>query len=209
VDGFDTLQSKGEPYRDSAYHKARSTLAKPRSCHFQIALGAWIEHRGWRHDVPATELSVLAEPASLFAPNILTRLHRKVIKQGRHFKALKREELHQLRLRLKKLRYAADFFLPLFDSKKVTRRYARQLAQLQDHLGTYNDVAVTADLMTVLTKDAERRIAERAIGAVAGWLARDQAGHEAELQKAWRKFRKASPPWPTPNERAEKAEART
>lgn len=209
VDGFDTLQSTGKPYRDSAYDKARSTLAKPRSCHFQIALGAWIEHRGWRHDVPETESAVLAEPASLFAPNILARLHRKVIKQGRHFKTLKREELHQLRLRLKKLRYAADFFLPLFDDKKATRRYARQLARLQDHLGTFNDTAVTAELMTVLTTDAERRIAEQAIGAVAGWLARDQTGRETDLLKAWRKFRKTSPPWPTPEERIEKVEVRT
>jgi inorganic triphosphatase YgiF len=209
VAGFDILQSMVEPYRASAYDKARSTLATPRSCTFQIALGGWIGHRGWRHDVSATELAVLVEPASHVAPRILTPLHQKVIKQGRHFKTLKREELHQLRLKLKKLRYAADFFLPLFANKRATRRYARQLAQLQDYLGTYNDMAITAELMTVLTTDGERPAIERAIGAVAGWLARDRVGHESDLQRAWRKFRKSAPPWPISQERIGKVEART
>ncbi len=207
IAGFGILQNSAERFRTSAYDTARSTLAQPRSCHFQIALGAWIEHRGWRHDVPAAELTALAEPASLFAARILTRLHRKAIKQGRHFKALKPEERHQLRLRLKKLRYAADFFLPLFDNQKAAQRYARRLARLQEYLGAYNDMATTADLMTMLERDAMPSATERSLGAIAGWLARDQAGLEVDLQTIWRAFRKSSRPWPNPGEQNEQKQA--
>ena len=57
------------------------------------------------------------------------------------------EELrHELRKQLKKLRYAADLFSPLFPEKRV-RAYLGPLEALQDLLGDLNDGAVGTRLL--------------------------------------------------------------
>jgi CHAD domain-containing protein len=66
--------------------------------------------------------------------------------RGRRFKSLKAEQLHRLRLAAKRLRYVADFLLPLYEDRKSVRRFSRKLADLQEELGSNNDMAVTASL---------------------------------------------------------------
>ncbi len=48
------------------------------------------------------------------------------------------EEVHQLRLQCKKLRYLLDFFSPLLEQKQV-RLLIKSLKSLQDNLGRFND----------------------------------------------------------------------
>lgn len=48
------------------------------------------------------------------------------------------EEVHELRLQCKKLRYLLDFFSPLLDAKQV-RLLTKSLKSLQDNLGRFND----------------------------------------------------------------------
>ncbi len=48
------------------------------------------------------------------------------------------EEVHELRLQCKKLRYLLDFFSPLLDRKQV-RVLIKSLKSLQDNLGRFND----------------------------------------------------------------------
>lgn len=48
------------------------------------------------------------------------------------------DEVHQLRLQCKKLRYLLDFFKPLLDGKKVIS-LIKSLKSLQDNLGRFND----------------------------------------------------------------------
>jgi triphosphatase len=55
-------------------------------------------------------LPVLLEPAPAFAGRVLTRLHGKALKRGAHFRQLRPEARHKLRIALKKLRYATEFF---------------------------------------------------------------------------------------------------
>ena len=69
-----------------------------------------------------------------------------MLKRGRHFKSLKAEELHRVRLAAKRLRYVADFLLPLYGDRKPVRRFSRKLADLQEELGFYNDIAITTSL---------------------------------------------------------------
>jgi triphosphatase len=194
VDGFDTLRNIATRFRATAWNKARIALTERRSQQFRHALDAWIEQRGWRISVSGPELSALAEPASRFASGILTRQHRKACKRGRHFKTLMPRERHRLRLKLKKLRDATDFFMPALEEKKTARRYARRLSHLQDFLGSYNDVVTTESLMECLRSEPMPPAAERAIGAIIGWQAREQTCLESDLRQAWRHFRKAAPP---------------
>ena len=193
VAGFDALEQLTEERRSTAYDKVRRELADRRCSHFVISLGGWIEARGWRRDVAPEDLGRLAEPAVNFARRTLSDQHARVFKRGRHFKSLTTEELHRLRLAAKKLRYIADFLLPLCGDRKSARRYSRKLAHLQEELGSFNDTSITASLLEDLgAKSADSRAAA---AAMIGWQAHASVGVKARLRKAWQDFTKTKAPW--------------
>src|SRR3546814_18906747 len=58
------------------------------------------------------------QPARRFAAALLQRRARKVRKLGKRHDELDAESLHVLRIPAKKLRYAVEFFRPLFGARK-------------------------------------------------------------------------------------------
>ncbi len=100
-----------------------------------------------------------------------------------------------MRIALKKLRYAAEFFRSLYGDKEVAR-YLKRLSALQDDLGHLNDVATAETLMDKLageaTEDGPWRIGG---GIVIGWHARGVTQLEPQLVRDWENFAKASPFW--------------
>jgi triphosphatase len=193
VGGFDTLGEIAQRHRTTAYRRIRTALADRRCTMFLLYLGEWIETRGWRSDVSPETLGQLALPAIEFAGTVLEARHAKVLRRGRHFKSLTAEQRHELRLALKKLRYSADFLLPLYGERKSARKYARRLAGLQEQLGCYNDMATTSALLAGLTMESTDGAI--AAAAISGWQAHAMHGAEAPLRKAWRAFTEAVPPW--------------
>ena len=193
VTGFDALEQVAEQRRSAAYSKARLALADRRCSCFVIGLGGWIEARGWRSDVASEGLGQLAEPAINSAGRILSDLHARVLKRGRRFKSLSAEELHRLRLAAKRLRYVADFLLPLYADRKSSRRFSRKLADLQQELGNHNDMAITVSLLKGL--DAESSDGGTAAAAIIGWQARATVGVGTGLRDAWRDFTRTKTPW--------------
>ncbi|MGJ4926112.1 CHAD domain-containing protein [Bradyrhizobium sp. HKCCYLS2038] len=198
VAGFDTLRALAERQRDLAYRRLRLALADRRCAGFVLGLGAWIETRGWRNDVAPETLRRLAAPAIGFADHILAERHRKALKRGRGFRKLPAEDRHRLRLALKKLRYSVDFLLPLHGATKPAKKYAGRLAGLQQQLGQFNDIAVTADVIEGLGTTSTD--AAMAAAAIAGWQAHALVKLERPLCEAWRAFTKAPTPWETPDE---------
>jgi triphosphatase len=196
--GLEDLRVAAENHRAAGYAAARRALDQRRAGRLPLALGAFIEARGWRSDVPSDHLAVLAGPVVAVAQQALARQHRKVRKRGRGFKRLPPEARHKLRLAVKRLRYTLDFFLGLFDHRRPARRYAKALAVLQEHLGRYNDMATTRDLTARFAADAMPAAGREALGAVIGWQAHAVVGAESELRAAWRVFRDATVPWPEP-----------
>ncbi|QIO33150.1 CYTH and CHAD domain-containing protein [Bradyrhizobium sp. 1(2017)] len=192
VAGFDALGRAAARRKSEAYGKAHHALADRRCALFLIGLGNWIETRGWRSDVAAEDLGRLAEPAVNFAQRILSAQHAKVLKRGRRFKSRAAEELHRLRLATKRLRYLSEFLLPLYEDRKSTRRFARRLAALQEELGAFNDMAVTASLLEGLNAEPDSAVAA---AAIAGWQARASIGVQPSLHSTWRDFTAARLPW--------------
>jgi CHAD domain-containing protein len=193
IAGFDVLGEGAEERRRNAYGEARLALADARSARFVIRLGGWIETRGWRDDIGPEHLPLLAEPAFSFARRIMAIHHAKVLKRGRHFKSMTAQERHRLRLAVKKLRYVADFLLPLCTDRKSAKQFTSRLADLQDELGAFNDMATTGSLLASLVETAADSGA--AAAAIAGWQAHAMVGAEARLRDAWRDFAKTRPPW--------------
>jgi inorganic triphosphatase YgiF len=193
VAGFDALEQLAEKRRSAAYQKVRLALADRRCACFLISLGGWIEARGWRSDVAPEDLGQLAEPAINFAGRILSDQYARVLKRGRHFKSLPAEKLHRLRLAAKRLRYLADFLLPLYGDRKSVKRFSRKLADLQEELGCFNDMAITDALFAELGGEAAP--SGTATAAIAGWQAHASIGVAARLQDTWQDFRKTKAPW--------------
>ncbi|MGY3549771.1 triphosphatase [Bradyrhizobium sp. USDA 4472] len=195
VAGFDALGVLADERRVACYEQAHLALADRRCQYFVIGLGAWIEARGWRSDVASEGLGQLAEPAVNFARNVLSAQHAKVLKRGRKFKSLPTEERHRVRLAAKKLRYVADFLLPLCGHGKSAKRFSRRLAVLQQELGIYNDMATTSSLLAEV--GAKTTDSGTAAAAIAGWQAHAIVAVEARLLKAWSEFTVAKVPWST------------
>lgn len=196
VAGFDALGRAVAGRQSDAYRKAHGALADRRCAVFLIGLGGWIEARGWRNDVAAENLGQLTEPAVSFAQRILSAQYAKVLKRGRRFKSLSVDELHRVRLATKRLRYLSEFLLPLFADRKSARKFSRRLAGLQEELGAFNDMAVTASLLDGLGTEPDSAIAA---AAIAGWQARASVGVQPALNSTWRDFTAARVPWSSQN----------
>jgi CHAD domain-containing protein len=98
-----------------------------------------------------------------------------------------------LRIAVKKLRYHADFLLPLYGQRKSVKRFSDRLAGLQDQLGAYNDMATTASLLGGL--GAVSSDSFTASAAITGWQAHAMTSAEVRLRDAWRGFAKTKVPW--------------
>jgi triphosphatase len=185
------LREAVERQRKSSYGALQTVLADPRCSRFLLSLGHLVERRDWRNEIDSEALAVLSQPMPTLADKILTRLHRKALKRGAHFRQLNIGAQHDLRIDLKKLRYAAEFFLPLYATHAPAKRYVRRLTRLQASLGRARDIASTRILLDAIRQDDQPAL-HLAIGAVAGWQARDQMAVAKTLGKRWRRF-KATP----------------
>jgi inorganic triphosphatase YgiF len=185
------LREAIERQRKTSYTALQAVLADPRCSRFLLSLGQQVERSGWRNEIDSDALDVLSQPILTLADKILPRLHRKALKRGAHFRRLNTDAQHDLRIDLKKLRYAAEFFLPLYATHAPAKRYVKRLARLQGSLGRARDIASTRILLDAI-RQADQPELDLAIGAVAGWKTRDQIAVAKTLRKRWRRF-KATP----------------
>lgn len=193
--GLSALREAAEPFQAASYAAIAERLANPQTSRFLLSFGALIERRGWRSGLPSEAMAVLAEPAGDFAGRVLARTHRQALKRGRGFGSLQPEARHQLRLALKKLRYTAEFFLPLHDGA-AARRYLGRLSRLQEALGLANDAATTQHLLADLRGgEAPGPELHFAAGAIHGWQSRHTIEAGRKLKRRWRRFDAASPFW--------------
>jgi CHAD domain-containing protein len=188
---LDGLREAVEQQRKSSYAALHAVLADPRCSRFLLSLGHFVERRGWRNEIDSEALAVLSQPISTLSDKILKRLHRKALKRGAHFRQLDAGTQHDLRIDLKKLHYAAELFSPIYASQAPAKRYVSRLARLKASLGRLRDIASTRILLDAIGQDGQPAL-QLAIGAVAGWQARDRIAVAKTLRRRWRRF-KATP----------------
>ncbi|MBV9694814.1 MAG: CHAD domain-containing protein, partial [Alphaproteobacteria bacterium] len=132
------------------------------------------------------------------APRRLEKFLAKARKRGRHLKSLEQRNCHHLRIALKKLRYACEFYAPLYKRKRV-KKYLKSLKDLQDLLGAFNDAGQVRATLSLLTS-AEAAPNPRAdlffaAGVIQGWhSARAQSLGKSALRH-WDSFKRADPFW--------------
>ena len=101
-----------------------------------------------------------------FAAQRLRRLRHRVRQQAAAARVERPESLHALRIGIKRLRYALEFFAPLIAAKPL-QRLLEKLAALQGTLGSINDLA-NAGALLMACADDDARLRE-AVTLIGGW----------------------------------------
>jgi CHAD domain-containing protein len=171
------------------YDRARTALSGARYNAFDGQLTAFVQ---------AAPIAPSSEPSGRladFGRALLERRHAKVERRGRHLRSLGDDELHALRIAIKKLRYAASFLRPAFASEGTTA-YIEAATRLQGALGTMNDRAVAGRMLDDIAVAARPT---EAVGPLLHRLAKQAASGDKrrrqKVQQAWKQFKSVERFW--------------
>jgi len=144
--------------RLAAVHDLRS----PRFGQFVLLAGDLL------HRAPFDAPSPSGAEASLaaFADARIRKLRKKVLRLAQAAHTDDPASLHALRIGIKRLRYALEFFAPLARGKSLSKKL-RRLAALQDTLGQINDLANAGRLLMDCARE-DNRLRE-AVTLIGGW----------------------------------------
>lgn len=182
------LRGLAEQARQRAYQDLRTTLdGRPFNRMLLDMLGA--------QDLGALLNDTRDTPLTPVAASLLRKRHRKLMRAGQGFATMPLEQRHEVRIALKKLRYAVDFLGGLFPGD-AARLYRKGMSRLQDDLGHLNDAAVTAELVDRLASGQPQADVGAAI--VKGWYAHRLAAIEQEMVEAWTAFSETPVFWKQP-----------
>ena len=178
--------------RRTAWTKARRAVASKRHQMLKLRL------HGSRVAAPETAFAHGDEPLApsdlrSYAVQVLERRYKKVCKRGRALHAQSADELHALRIAVKKLRYPVEFFSSLFDPAPAQELRTRLMA-LQDLLGSIHDSATTQRLLSTAGGSDTPAIA-RGVDLLAGWAEGRSCSLQSRLDATWRTFRDARTFW--------------
>jgi triphosphatase len=187
--GLQHLATVLDDRRAAAQQALQSALTAPRVAHFRLQFELFLDAVLDGSAVIAADSAAL--PLPQFAADLLQRRRRKLRKLGRDYESLDTEALHDLRIRAKKLRYAAEFFRSAF-RRRESRRFIAALAELQDCLGALNDADVGGRLIENVLSGPDR---DPAAAAITAWFAGRQQLQLAHLGAAWRGFDRIKPFW--------------
>ncbi|MBW6398171.1 CHAD domain-containing protein [Roseomonas sp. HJA6] len=180
------LRRAAEAQKKEAYAAVLAMLAGPAWRLLFIDAVGLLLTRPWRDAEEEARLAALTAPVENFGRSVLARRWQRLRRAGDGFEGLNAEELHELRLDGKRLRYAAEVFAPVFGIK-AGRRFLRRVAALQDGLGLANDAAVARGLAAKLAKPGDGGRAW-AVGVVEGWSEARVAANRNDAREAWERL---------------------
>lgn len=192
--GLAAFSRAAERLREEANRAARRAFKSRRYQRLVLGLGAWLAREAWLADASDEERGIWLADAYGHAVGILKRYHKRVRKHGRKIESAGLKDLHRLRIATKKLRYAANFFAPLFPRGRSAAMLAA-LNDLQDVLGAINDCATAPALLEESMRASRGPLRAQARTIVGHWNASQLAERKQELPAAWKAFRRAERFW--------------
>ncbi|PAY04820.1 inorganic triphosphatase [Bradyrhizobium sp. UFLA03-84] len=163
--GARAIRKKFSKQRMAAFKRAHNAIDSARYRHLLIDTVEWIESGRSR----TTDDRSIAG----YAGDVLDRRIRKARKQGKRLNDLDAKQRHKLRINIKKIRYAVDFFRSLYeDADQATlARVSDRLKRIQSALGSLNDFMAHRKLTTeaaLTAPPANRRAQAFASGLIVG-----------------------------------------
>jgi len=193
------LSRKADPFRSRELAALRQRCKRMRERYGGTARDAVRSERYQRLLLKLGRLlaaPAVSSPASVsdLAASALQRRDRKLRKLGRHVVTASAADRHQVRIEAKKLRYTSEFFVSLFGKKKA-KRYAAQLADLQEILGAVNDAVNSAEMIAEAAHSGRAPLHGNVVELAAAWLGAVEAEKLSRLRKAWARFSRQKPFW--------------
>jgi len=191
------LCAEADRLREERQDALRAALDAERFAQLVLELAGWIAASGWR-DQPLTPRSArLFQPLEQTAPQLLDKRCRKLGRGDVDRVLSSPERRHQLRVRIKQLRYSCEFFAAAFEDK-ASRRYTKRAVRAQEALGKLNDLLRTRELLAVVVHrvgDDERVALQSAADFVLGWAAHDADDLVDRAERAWKRLASCDPFW--------------
>ena len=165
-DAFAVLRSRAQAARRRAWDDAVSHVMSPAFSGFMNDLSTAVDRRGWRegtYGAAHVTKGVIAfeAPATQLAERMLDHRLAQAKKRARRLEKLSDAKRHQLRIGLKKLRYTAEFFAPLYEHESVAR-FVKRLSGMQDVLGRIAGRGRGAHHARTSRRDRRRQVARAA-----------------------------------------------
>jgi len=176
-----------------AYAEAVEALDSTRYVGLILRLLRWLEARGWRHKaVP----HLLDGSIGDIAAEVLEHRRQVAKHHSKGFAEQSPEKRHELRIALKKLRYATELLGGLYEAEEVAR-FTKRVKQLQDDLGEANDLQVGRVIIEELAraKGGSDEVA-RAGEAVLAWHENRLAERTPQLSRHLARLLESEPFWP-------------
>jgi inorganic triphosphatase YgiF len=199
--GLEALTEAARKARRAAWDHVLGEVEGERYRVLMVDIAAAISGRTWEDKAIADDArlrgkpSPYARPIEKVAQKCLDKRLSRATALGERIEELSVAERHELRILLKRLRYAADFLQSCFPDR-AAHKYLGALTRLQDIFGELNDAAMAEGLIEKLTAgDAEPRALLRAGGIVTGWHMALSAKLWASARKRWRKFQSVKRFW--------------
>lgn len=189
-DALSTAQQKSQGHASEVVRSAGFLF-------FLIDLAAYVQLREWRNGTALEDSLYFSRRAREIAGVALAKRLKRACKYARNLSKLNDEGRHRLRIALKKLRYTAEFFAPLFAAEEIAP-YLSELSKLQDQFGALNDVANTEEMLAKIAPHARRRDTKAfAAGrdAVLEWHRARMPRIWSKAQRRWKRFAKLKPFW--------------
>jgi inorganic triphosphatase YgiF len=125
--------------RTDAYDQVIDALTGQRCRWMFLDLVEWTASQDWRKNMSS-------EPIGAFSARQLDAAWKKVRRRASKVGDLKEQQLHRLRIDIKKLRYTVEFLAPLYRKKHV-RKFSSSLEAMQDCLGLIHDDMVSRQIV--------------------------------------------------------------
>jgi len=183
-------ERRAQVYRDQVCAMLDSERYK-RFCH---DFPEWLDAQPWEHqgDMKKKQVKLLRSSVVGYARRQLDKTKRRVLAAGSHVDRENSEEMHRLRIECKKLRYAAEFFRPLFTG---IDGFIAHMKGLQDLLGVLNDVSVTQHLLDELLADTNDHEILIFAGGLIGWRTCDYRHMLLRFDDYWEELVEAKHHW--------------
>jgi len=182
--------------RTIAYDRAQAAATSTRFGVLMHDVTDWLDHGAWTTDSGPKRTALRARAIGRLAPELLDESRTRLIKHGRKLEKLDPEARHRLRIRGKRLRYAAGFFGSLYaeEAPKALKRFGKASRRLTSALGDQTDIHAAMTMAAEIAAASPPHIAY-----TAGLVAAARLAGEADAMKASRKafgaFEDAKPFW--------------
>ena len=146
--GLGPLIAAAKARRKASYAEAAAAVGGISYTGLLLRLLRWCDSYGWRGQASRALDRTIAD----MALHILDRRLAVARRDAVGFENQSPEQRHELRLALKKLRYAAEMLGGLYDAEALGH-FLRPVKQLQDDLGEANDLRVGHEIVAELARD--------------------------------------------------------